>query len=201
MYSFMPEIITSVMRSAEREKVERGNVASFQRLTEVIVEEPLAEELQQESKEHLSNLQEEFRHYFHEIDATENVQQQPAAILSDALWTIFLMTYKRNSWSSSTTPKPKRSSRNNNSSAALNAVPKCFLLSSRPANSPWRFLLLSHWLTSVKVVSQLSWSSNQRPETGWMPKQTCDAPWATQTALLICLYQKSKYILLIKMHD
>jgi hypothetical protein len=55
-------------------KVERGNVASFQRLTEVVGEEPLAEELQQEIKEHLSSLQEEFRHYFHEIDANENVQ-------------------------------------------------------------------------------------------------------------------------------
>uniref|UniRef100_UPI00358DE3FE protein FAM200C-like n=1 Tax=Myxine glutinosa TaxID=7769 RepID=UPI00358DE3FE len=53
-------------------KVERGNVASFQRLTEVVGEEPLAEELQQEIKEHLSSLQEEFRHYFHEIDANEN---------------------------------------------------------------------------------------------------------------------------------
>uniref|UniRef100_UPI00358F59FB protein FAM200C-like n=1 Tax=Myxine glutinosa TaxID=7769 RepID=UPI00358F59FB len=55
-------------------KVERGNVASFQRLTEVVGEEPLAEELQQEIKEHLSSLQEEFRHYFHEIDANENAQ-------------------------------------------------------------------------------------------------------------------------------
>uniref|UniRef100_UPI0035902D18 protein FAM200C-like n=1 Tax=Myxine glutinosa TaxID=7769 RepID=UPI0035902D18 len=55
-------------------KVERGNVASFQCLTEVVGEEPLAEELQQEIKEHLSSLQEEFRHYFHEIDANENVQ-------------------------------------------------------------------------------------------------------------------------------
>lgn len=55
-------------------KVERGNVASFQRLNEVVGEEPLAEALQQEIKKHLSSLQEEFRHYFHDIDGNENVQ-------------------------------------------------------------------------------------------------------------------------------
>ena len=56
-------------------KVERGNVGTLQRLTEVIGEEPRVEELQQEIKEHLSSFQEEFRNYFHEIDANENVQQ------------------------------------------------------------------------------------------------------------------------------
>ena len=55
-------------------KVEMGNITSFQRLNEIVGEEPLAEELQQEIKEHLSILQEEFRHYFHDIDANENVQ-------------------------------------------------------------------------------------------------------------------------------
>ncbi|XP_066981062.1 protein FAM200C-like [Macrobrachium rosenbergii] len=43
-------------------------------LNEVIGEEPLAEELQQEIKEHLIILQEEFIRYFHETDRNENVQ-------------------------------------------------------------------------------------------------------------------------------
>lgn len=51
-----------------KRKLERGNVSSFQRLNEVIGEEPLAEELQQEIKEHLIILQEEFKSYFHESD-------------------------------------------------------------------------------------------------------------------------------------
>ena len=57
-----------------KRKVERGNVASFQRLNEVVGEEPLAEELQQEIKEHLLILQEELRRYFHDTDGNENVQ-------------------------------------------------------------------------------------------------------------------------------
>ncbi|XP_066941054.1 protein FAM200C-like [Macrobrachium rosenbergii] len=57
-----------------KRKVERGNVASFQRLNEVIGEEPLAVELQQEIKEHLIILQEEFKRYFHETDRNENLQ-------------------------------------------------------------------------------------------------------------------------------
>eukprot|EP00096_Caligus_rogercresseyi_P009484 TRINITY_DN3234_c0_g1_i1.p1 TRINITY_DN3234_c0_g1~~TRINITY_DN3234_c0_g1_i1.p1 ORF type:complete len:544 (+),score=51.68 TRINITY_DN3234_c0_g1_i1:127-1758(+) len=57
-----------------KRKVERGNVTSFQRLNDVIGEEPLAEELQQEIKEHLTILQEEFKRYFHETDRNENIQ-------------------------------------------------------------------------------------------------------------------------------
>lgn len=55
-------------------KVEFGNITSFQRLNEIVDEKPLAEEMQQDIKEHWSILQEEFRHYFHDIDASENVQ-------------------------------------------------------------------------------------------------------------------------------
>lgn len=55
-------------------KVERGNLISFQRFHEVVGEEPLGEELQQHIKEHLSILEKEFRHYYRDIDATENIQ-------------------------------------------------------------------------------------------------------------------------------
>ena len=55
-----------------------GNIISFQRLNEIVGEEQLAEELQQKIKEHLPILQEECRHYFHDIDANDNVQQKLA---------------------------------------------------------------------------------------------------------------------------
>lgn len=55
-------------------KVKGGNVNCFQRLNDVIGEEPLIQELQQEIKEHLSILKEEFSHYFPDINSNENIQ-------------------------------------------------------------------------------------------------------------------------------
>lgn len=57
-----------------RRKVERGITASFQRLSEVVGEEPLAEDLKQNIQEHLSGLEQEFRRYFHDIAENENIQ-------------------------------------------------------------------------------------------------------------------------------
>ncbi|XP_066983785.1 protein FAM200C-like [Macrobrachium rosenbergii] len=63
-----------------KRKVERGNVASFQCMNEVIREKRLVEELQQEIKEHLIILQEEFEQYFLELinntAAKEEFQEQ-----------------------------------------------------------------------------------------------------------------------------
>src|SRR5215469_15579232 len=59
-------------------KVERGNITSFKRLNEVVGEEPFAEELQQRIIEHLSSLEQKFRHYYRDMDVNENIKLKHA---------------------------------------------------------------------------------------------------------------------------